>query len=79
MVALAGEYGISTAKLATAYRKLGVPIPRSGYWAKKAAGNAGPLRPCPRRFHPSRGNEKKSREQFHRKPPTQALLRDDIV
>jgi len=42
---LAMEYGISDVGLAKVCRKLGVPVPGRGYWAKKAAGGIVPKRP----------------------------------
>jgi hypothetical protein len=43
---LANEYGISDVGLAKVCRKLAVPIPGRGYWAKKAAGKPVPKRPA---------------------------------
>jgi hypothetical protein len=45
MWTLAKKYGISDVGLAKACRKLGVPLPGLGYWAKKAAGKKVPKRP----------------------------------
>lgn len=42
---LAKEYGISDVGLAKVCRKLAVPIPGRGYWAKKAAGKPVAKRP----------------------------------
>jgi hypothetical protein len=42
---LAKKYGISDVGLAKACRKLGVPLPGLGYWAKKTAGKKVPKRP----------------------------------
>lgn len=42
---LAKQYGISDVGLAKVCRKLAVPIPGRGYWAKKAAGKPVPKRP----------------------------------
>jgi hypothetical protein len=45
MWTLAKKYGISDVGLAKACRKLGVPLPGLGYWAKKTAGKKVPKRP----------------------------------
>jgi hypothetical protein len=42
---LAEKYGVSDVGLAKACRKLGVPLPGLGYWAKKAAGKKVPKQP----------------------------------
>jgi hypothetical protein len=42
---LAKEYGISDVGLAKVCRKLEVPVPGRGYWAKKAAGRVVPKKP----------------------------------
>jgi hypothetical protein len=47
MQRLAAKYGISDVGLAKACRKLRVPLPGLGYWAKKAAGKKVPKRPAP--------------------------------
>ena len=39
---LAKEFGISDVGLAKVCRKLGVPVPGRGYWAKKVAGRVVP-------------------------------------
>ena len=46
MQTLAAKYGISDVGLAKACRKLRVPLPGRGYWAKKAAGKKLPKRPA---------------------------------
>jgi len=45
MWTLANKYGISDVGLAKTCRKLGVPLPGLGYWAKKSAGKKVPKRP----------------------------------
>jgi hypothetical protein len=45
MQTLAAKYGISDVGLAKACRKLRVPLPGRGYWAKKAVGKKLPKRP----------------------------------
>jgi hypothetical protein len=45
MQKLSGKYGISDVGLAKVCRKLGVPLPGLGYWAKKSAGK--PVRKRP--------------------------------
>jgi ankyrin repeat protein len=45
MQLLAKEYGISDVGLAKVCRKLAIPVPGRGYWAKKAAGKPVPKRP----------------------------------
>jgi hypothetical protein len=45
MWTLAKEYGMSDVGLAKVCRKLGIPLPGLGYWAKKTAGNKVPKRP----------------------------------
>jgi hypothetical protein len=42
---LAKEYGFSDVGLAKVCKKLGVPVPGRGYWAKKAAGRIVPQKP----------------------------------
>jgi hypothetical protein len=46
MQKLSKKYGISDVGLAKVCRKLGVPLPGLGYWAKKAAGKAVRKRPA---------------------------------
>jgi hypothetical protein len=46
MQKLAAKYGISDVGLAKACRKLRVPVPGRGYWAKKAAAKKVPKRPA---------------------------------
>lgn len=44
---LAERYGISDVALAKVCRKLNVPVPERGYWAKLAAGRKIPVTPLP--------------------------------
>ncbi len=46
---LAVEYGVSGRGLAKICDRLDIPVPARGYWAKKAAGNAGPVPNLPKR------------------------------
>jgi len=46
MQKLAAKYGISDVGLAKACRKLRLPLPGRGYWAKKSAGKKVPKRPA---------------------------------
>jgi len=45
MTQLAKEQGISDVGMAKVFRKLYIPVPGRGYWAKKAAGGKVPARP----------------------------------
>lgn len=45
--AVARRYGVSDVALAKACRKLSVPLPGRGYWAKERAGKAPPRPPLP--------------------------------
>ncbi len=45
MIQLAREQGISDVGLAKIFRKLYIPVPGRGYWAKRAAGGKGGPRP----------------------------------
>ena len=44
---VAGSYGVSGVALAKTCRKLSIPVPGRGYWAKLAAGKAEPRPPLP--------------------------------
>ncbi len=48
LLKLAASYGISNVALAKVCRKLNVPVPGRGYWAKVAAGHPAEQRPLPR-------------------------------
>jgi len=49
MSSLAKEFGISDVALAKACRKLEVPLPPRGWWARKSAGKPAPVTPLPPR------------------------------
>ncbi len=49
MSSLAKEFGISDVGLAKACRKLEVPLPPRGWWARKSAGKPAPVTPLPAR------------------------------
>ena len=49
MVELAQDFGISDVALAKRFRKLGIPVPGRGYWARVAAGQTPRRPPLPRR------------------------------
>ena len=51
-VRLAAKYGISSVALAKICKKLRVPLPGRGYWAKAAAGHRVPPRPPLRPLRP---------------------------
>ncbi|SRR6266496_1591359 len=48
VVRVAKEYGVSDVAVAKACRKLKVPLPGRGYWAKKAHGHAVAKKPLPK-------------------------------
>jgi len=54
MATLAKKYGISDVGLAKVCRKLFIPVPGRGYWAKKEAGQAVPKLPLPALKEPVR-------------------------
>ena len=54
MAKLAKKYGISDVGLAKVCRKLAIPLPRRGYWAKKEAGQAVEKLPLPVQKEPVR-------------------------
>ena len=43
---VAKEFGVSDVAIAKVCRKLIIPLPRQGYWAKKAYGHAVSRKPC---------------------------------
>lgn len=51
---LAKRYGVSDVALAKACRRLSVPLPGRGYWAKRRAGMAPPRPPLPAAAGPKR-------------------------
>src|SRR5579863_2200644 len=46
MLKVAGEYGVSAVALGKTCRKLSVPVPGRGHWAKLAHGHAGAKKPA---------------------------------
>jgi hypothetical protein len=54
MAKLAMQYGISDVGLAKVCRKLAIPVPGRGYWAKKEAGQVGHKLPLPIQTQPVR-------------------------
>ena len=44
---VAERYGVSDVALAKICRKMAIPLPGRGYWAKKKAGQAVPVKPLP--------------------------------
>jgi hypothetical protein len=54
MAKLARKYGISDVGLAKVWRKLAIPVPGRGYWAKKEAGRAVQKLPLPALKEPVR-------------------------
>ena len=54
MAKLAKQYGISDVGLAKVCRKLAIPVPGRGYWAKKEAGQVGHELPLPVQTQPVR-------------------------
>ena len=51
---VARKYGVSDVALGKACRKLLIPVPGSGYWAKRKAGKPVPMRPPLPRVVPMR-------------------------
>ena len=51
---VARHYGVSGVALAKTCRRLSVPVPGRGYWAKKQAGNAPSRPPLPPRRGPTK-------------------------
>lgn len=47
MLKLAPKYGISSVMLGKECRKLRIPVPGRGYWARKASGYSVSIRPLP--------------------------------
>lgn len=52
VVKVAKEYGVSDVAIAKTCRKLQVPVPGRGYWAKKAHGYIVPRKPLPKLKEP---------------------------
>ena len=48
MVKVSARYGISDVALAKVCRKLSIPVPGRGHWAKKAQGHAVKTKPLPK-------------------------------
>jgi hypothetical protein len=47
MTTIAARYGISSVAMAKRCKRLGVPVPERGYWARKVVGRARPRPPLP--------------------------------
>jgi hypothetical protein len=69
------RYGISGAGLAKICKRLRVPVPTRGYWARKQAGHSVRVEPLPA---PIRGQEMKHRFERWMTPEAEYLLRDEV-
>ena len=47
LIKVAQQYGVSGVAIGKICRKLGIPLPGRGYWAKKAAGGRTKISPLP--------------------------------
>lgn len=69
------RYGISGAGLAKICKRLRVPVPTRGYWARKQAGHSVRVEPLPA---PIRGQEVEHRFERWITPEAEYLLRDEV-
>jgi hypothetical protein len=72
---VAARYGITGTGLAKICKRLRVPVPSRGYWARKQAGKAVRADPLPA---PIRGQEMEHRFQRWTTPEAEYLLRDEV-
>lgn len=69
------RYGISGAGLAKICKRLRVPVPTRGYWARKQAGHSVRVEPLPA---PIRGQEVEHRFERWITPEAEYLLREEV-